>query len=103
MADIERQPNRLSLWPAILTALMAVVSLNMSVTALPPSGRIATGVTGDGVSKSLNPPHGRSDNGAHFLPIADGTVAGAHPMQPGLTAETSKVLSKAGFLHPRTS
>jgi hypothetical protein len=38
MADIERQTNRLSLWAAILTALMAVVSLAMAVTTLPRSG-----------------------------------------------------------------
>jgi hypothetical protein len=38
MADIERQPDRLSLWVAILTALMAVVSLTMAVTTPPRSG-----------------------------------------------------------------
>jgi hypothetical protein len=38
MADIERQPNRLSLWAAILTAVLAVVSLAMAVTTLPRSG-----------------------------------------------------------------
>jgi hypothetical protein len=38
MADIERQTNRLSLWAAILTPLMAVVSLAMAVTTLPRSG-----------------------------------------------------------------
>jgi hypothetical protein len=38
MADLERRPNRLSLWAAILTSLMAVVSLAMAVTTLPRSG-----------------------------------------------------------------
>jgi hypothetical protein len=38
MPDIERQPSRLSLWAAVLTALMAVVSLAMAVTTLPRSG-----------------------------------------------------------------
>jgi hypothetical protein len=38
MADIERQTNRLSLWAAILTAFMAVVSLAMAITTLPRSG-----------------------------------------------------------------
>jgi hypothetical protein len=38
MADIERQPSRLILWAAILTVLMAVVSLAMAVTTLPRSG-----------------------------------------------------------------
>ena len=38
MAGIERQPDRLSLWAAILTALMAVVSLTMAVTTPPRSG-----------------------------------------------------------------
>jgi hypothetical protein len=38
MADIERQPDRLSLWVAILTALIAVVSLTMAVTTPPRSG-----------------------------------------------------------------
>ena len=38
MADIERQPNRQSLWAAILTAVMAVISLAMAITTLPRSG-----------------------------------------------------------------
>jgi hypothetical protein len=38
MPDVEHQPNRLSLWAAILTALMAVVSLAMAITTLPRSG-----------------------------------------------------------------
>lgn len=38
MADDARRPNRLSLWAAILTAFMAVVSLAMAVTTLPHSG-----------------------------------------------------------------
>jgi hypothetical protein len=38
MAAIERQPDRLSLWAAILTAVMAVVSLIMAVTTPPRSG-----------------------------------------------------------------
>ena len=38
MADIEGQPNRLSLWVVILTALMAVVSLATAITTLPRSG-----------------------------------------------------------------
>jgi len=38
MADSEQQPNRLSLWAAILTALVAVVSLAMAITTLPHSG-----------------------------------------------------------------
>jgi hypothetical protein len=38
MADIERQPNRLSLWAAVLTAVLAVVSLAMAITTLPRSG-----------------------------------------------------------------
>jgi hypothetical protein len=38
MAGIERQPDRLSLLAAILTTLMAVVSLAMAVTTLPRSG-----------------------------------------------------------------
>ena len=38
MVDIERQPSRLILWAAILTVLMAVVSLAMAVTTLPRSG-----------------------------------------------------------------
>ena len=38
MAGIERQPDRLSLWAAILTAFMAVVSLIMAVTTPPRSG-----------------------------------------------------------------
>jgi hypothetical protein len=38
MADIEGQADRLSLWAAILTALLAVVSLAMAVTTLPRSG-----------------------------------------------------------------
>jgi hypothetical protein len=38
MADIEGQPNRLSLWVVILTGLMAVASLAMAITTLPRSG-----------------------------------------------------------------
>ena len=38
MAGIERQPNRLGIWAAILTALVAAVSLAMAVTTLPRSG-----------------------------------------------------------------
>jgi len=38
MADIERQSNRLSLWAAVLTAVLAVVSLAMAVTTFPRSG-----------------------------------------------------------------
>jgi hypothetical protein len=38
MPDVVQQPNRLSLWAAILTALMAAVSLAMAVTTLPRSG-----------------------------------------------------------------
>ena len=38
MADIEGQPNRLSLWVVILTGLMAIVSLAMAITTLPRSG-----------------------------------------------------------------
>jgi hypothetical protein len=38
MADTERRANRLSLWAAVLTAIMATVSLAMAVTTLPRSG-----------------------------------------------------------------
>jgi hypothetical protein len=38
MADAEQRPSRLSLWAAVLTALLAVVSLAMAVTTLPHSG-----------------------------------------------------------------
>jgi hypothetical protein len=38
MADLEQRPNRLSLWVAILTALMAVILLAMAITTLPRSG-----------------------------------------------------------------
>jgi hypothetical protein len=38
MADPEQLSRRLSLWTAILTAAMAVVSLAMAVTTLPKSG-----------------------------------------------------------------
>jgi hypothetical protein len=38
MADLEQRPNRLSLWVAILTALMAVIWLAMAITTLPRSG-----------------------------------------------------------------
>src|SRR5512132_3151822 len=38
MADLERQPRRLSLWAAILTAIMAAVSLGMAITTPPRSG-----------------------------------------------------------------
>jgi hypothetical protein len=43
------------------------------------------------------------DKGDHFLPIAGRTVAGAHSMQPGPIAETSRPSSKGAFLHPQTS
>ena len=38
MAYLERQPSRLVLWVAVLTALTAVVSLAMAITTLPHSG-----------------------------------------------------------------
>jgi NADH:ubiquinone oxidoreductase subunit 6 (subunit J) len=38
MADLERPPRRLSLWTAILTAIMAAVSLGMAITTPPRSG-----------------------------------------------------------------
>lgn len=38
MAYLERQPNRLVLWVAVLTALTAVISLAMAITTLPHSG-----------------------------------------------------------------
>jgi hypothetical protein len=43
MADLERLPRRLSLWTAILTAVLAVVSLGMAVTTLPRSGPYCQG------------------------------------------------------------
>jgi hypothetical protein len=38
MADVDQRPDRLSLWVAIWTALMAAISLVMAVTTLPRSG-----------------------------------------------------------------
>ena len=38
MVDLEQGSRRLSLWAAILTAVMAVISLGMAVTTLPRSG-----------------------------------------------------------------
>jgi hypothetical protein len=38
MTDVDQRPDRLSLWVAIWTALMAAVSLVMAVTTLPRSG-----------------------------------------------------------------
>ena len=38
MAEHEQQPNRLGLWAAVLTTLMAVVSLAMAITTPPHSG-----------------------------------------------------------------
>jgi hypothetical protein len=38
MAYLERQPNRLALWVAVLTALTAVISLATAITTLPHSG-----------------------------------------------------------------
>jgi hypothetical protein len=38
MVDLEQRSRRLSLWTAILTAVMAVISLGMAVTTLPHSG-----------------------------------------------------------------
>ena len=38
MAEHEQQPNKLGLWAAILTTLMAVVSLAMAITTPPHSG-----------------------------------------------------------------
>ena len=38
MEDLEQPPGRLSLWAAILTAVMAAVSLGMAITTLPRSG-----------------------------------------------------------------
>jgi hypothetical protein len=38
MADVDQRPDRLSLWVAIWTALMAAISLAMAVTTLPRSG-----------------------------------------------------------------
>jgi hypothetical protein len=38
MIDIERQPSRLALWVAILTAIMTAVFLVMAITTLPRSG-----------------------------------------------------------------
>lgn len=43
MADLERLPRRLSLWAAILTALMAAVSLGMAITTPPRSGPFCEG------------------------------------------------------------
>jgi hypothetical protein len=43
MADLEKQPRRLSLCTAILTAVLAVVSLGMAVTTLPRSGPYCQG------------------------------------------------------------
>jgi hypothetical protein len=38
MEDLEQLPGRLSLWVAVLTAVMAAVSLGMAITTLPRSG-----------------------------------------------------------------
>jgi hypothetical protein len=38
MANFQQRPSRLSLWTAILTAVMAVASLAMAITTLPRSG-----------------------------------------------------------------
>jgi len=38
MTDVDQRPDRLSLWVAIWTALMAAISLVMAVTTLPRSG-----------------------------------------------------------------
>jgi len=38
MENLEQPPGRLSLWAAILTAVMAAVSLGMAITTLPRSG-----------------------------------------------------------------
>jgi hypothetical protein len=38
MAELEQPPSRLSVWAAILTAVMAAVALGMAITTLPRSG-----------------------------------------------------------------
>ena len=43
MADLERLPRGLSLWVAILTAIMAAVSLGMAITTPPRSGPFCRG------------------------------------------------------------